>query len=99
MGPDWDTRFTDDQAGAEKTYDYTHSYVLKGSEADLNAKQFNNQYDIDKKEKGKYDTYPPPPASPASRLLHHELDPSRSRGRGIRHAVAVSREVEVLSKQ
>ena len=57
MGPDWDTRYTDDQDGAEKTYDYTHSYVLKGSNEDLNAKQFNNQYDIDKKEKKKYDTY------------------------------------------
>ena len=57
MGPDWDTRYTDDQDGAEKTYDYTHSYVLKGSNEDLNAKQFDNQYDIDKKEKNKYDTY------------------------------------------
>ena len=57
MGRDWGTRFTDDQDGAEKTYDYTHSYVLKGSNEDLNAKQFNNQYDIDKKEKVKHDTY------------------------------------------
>ena len=51
------TSFTDDEDGAGKTCDYTHSYVFKGDEQDLNRKQFESQYDIKKKEEHKYETY------------------------------------------